>query len=46
MKKKIVAMILVGAMALSITACSGDKDRQKIMNLKTEKVQKRNQKLK
>lgn len=40
MKKKIVAMILVGAMALSITACSGDKEPSKNNEPKTEKVEK------
>ena len=40
MKKKIVAMILVGAMALSITACSGDKESSKNNEPKTEKVEK------
>ena len=39
MKKKIVAMILVGAMALSI-ACSGDKEPSKNNEPKTEKVEK------
>lgn len=29
MKKKIVAMLLVGAMALSITACGGDAEPSK-----------------
>lgn len=40
MKKKIVAMLLVGAMTLSITACSGDKDPSKNNEPKTEKVEK------
>lgn len=36
MKKKIVAMLLVGAMALSITACGGDAEPSKDAETKTE----------
>lgn len=36
MKKKIVAMLLVGAMALSITACGGDAEPSKNNETKTE----------
>ena len=36
MKKKIVAMLLVGAMTLSITACGGDTEPSKGNETKTE----------
>lgn len=36
MKKKIVAMLLVGAMTLSITACGGDAEPSKDAETKTE----------
>ena len=39
-EKKIVAMLLVGAMALSITACGGDKEPKKENNAKTEATEK------
>lgn len=40
MKKKIIAMLLVGTMSLSITACGGDKEPTKNNESKTEKVEK------
>lgn len=40
MKKKIVAMLLVGAMALSIAACGGGKEPTKNNESKAEKVEK------
>ena len=40
MKKKIVAMLLTGAMVLSITACGGDKELEKENTAKTEATEK------
>lgn len=40
MKKKIVTMLLIGTMALSITACGGDKELKKENNAKTEATEK------
>lgn len=40
MKKKIIAMLLVGSMALSITACGGGKEPTKNNESKAEKVEK------
>ena len=38
MKKKIVAMLLAGIMALSITACGGDAEPSKDTETKTEET--------
>lgn len=40
MKKKIVTMLLIGTMALSMTACGGDKEPVKNNEPKAEKVEK------
>ena len=40
MKKKIVTMLLIGGMALSMTACGGGKEPVKNNEPKAEKVEK------
>ena len=40
MKKKIVTMLLIGTMALSMTACGGDKEPEKENTAKTEATKK------
>ena len=40
MKKKIVTMLLIGTMALSMTACGGDKEPEKENTAKTEATEK------
>ena len=46
MKKKIVTMLLIGTMALSMTACGGDKEPEKKRILRKQRLRKKNRKSK